>query len=167
MSDALMKRIETRTSHITRAVTLIIAMLGSMNMAMAEDFHIQYDQAKLMRIVRPAHSIIVGNPSIADVSIQGKQLLVVTGKSFGVTNLIVLDEGGAVVLNRKLVVQGDDQKFVNLRKGSVRESYNCTPTCQAALVIGDNVKFGSEIGKAIQQKASVSSGSANGQGGGN
>jgi len=165
MSDALTKRIETRTSRLIRAVTIFIAMLGSMNIAMAEDFHVQYDQAKIMRIVRPVHSIIVGNPSIADVSIQGKQLLVVTGKSFGITNLIVLDDGGAVIVNRKLVVQGDDQKFVNLQKGSVRQSYNCTPTCQAALVVGDNATFGDQVGKAIQQKAAVSAGSAGGQSG--
>jgi Flp pilus assembly secretin CpaC len=37
-----------------------------------------------------AAEVIIGNPTIADVSVQGGNLLVVTGKSFGVTNIISL-----------------------------------------------------------------------------
>jgi len=162
-----MKNIKMRAGRVTQAITIIVAMLVSANVASAEDFHVQYDQAKLIRLARPAHDIIVGNPSIADVSIQGKQLLIVTGKSFGVTNLIVLDADGAVIVNRKMIVQGDDQKFVNLQKGENRQSYNCFPKCQPALVIGDTSAFGDEVGKAIQQKNAVSSGGKSGSGGGN
>jgi len=165
MSDALMKKFEARAHGIYQAVTIIIAMLLSMNVAIAEDFHVKYDQAKLLRLARPAHDIIVGNPSIADVAIQGKQLLVVTGKSFGVTNLIVLDDAGAVILNRKMIVKGDDRKFVNLLKGRSRQSYNCTPQCQAALIAGDGTKFGSDVSKAIQQKSAVSTDGASSQSG--
>ena len=48
---------------------------------------------------------MVGNPSIADVSVQSGKVLVVTGKSYGETNLIVMDADGKVVANRKLIVQ--------------------------------------------------------------
>jgi len=158
MSDALIKCFFTHAGVIFRPVTLLIAMIVPLNAASAEDFLVQYDQARLIRLARPAHDIIVGNPSIADVSIQAKQLLVVTGKSFGVTNIIVLDAEGAVIINRKMIVQGDDTKYVNLQKGEMRQSYNCFPTCQPALVIGDQASFGDAVGKAIQQKNMVSNG---------
>ena len=167
MSDTLSKRTTTRAGHIFRSVTLLITMLVPMNAALAEDFLVQYDQSRLLRLARPAHDIIVGNPSIADVSIQGSQLLVVTGKSFGVTNLIVLDDKSAVIINRKMIVQGDDAKFVNLQKGVTRQSYNCFPTCQAALVIGDQAEFGAALSSSIQQKVTVSNGAASAMSSGN
>ena len=159
-----MKTFQTRSGRLFRSVALLVAMLVPMNAAMAEDFMVQYDQSRLLRLARPANTIIVGNPSIADVSIQGKQLLVVTGKSFGVTNLIVLDATGSVIINRKMIVQGDDRKFVNLQKGDMRQTYNCSPTCQPALVVGDQAAFAELVSKSIQQKRSISSEDGNGSG---
>ena len=78
----------------------------------SNDFLVQYDQARVMRIDEPATDIIVGNPSIAAVAIRGAKLLVVTGKTFGVTNVIVLNADGQVIVNRRLVVRADDQKIV-------------------------------------------------------
>jgi len=165
MSVALMKIFHIRAGTIFRSIALLFAMLAPTAQAMAEDFLVQFDQARLLRLARPAQDIIVGNPSIADVAIQGKKLLVVTGKSFGVTNLIVLDADGSVIINRKMIVQGDDRKYVNLQKGDTRQSYNCFPTCQAALVIGDRSEYGDAVSKAIQQKSAIATGDSTGPGG--
>ena len=61
--------------------------------------------------------IVVGNPSIADVSVQSGKVLVVTGKSFGETNLIVMDADGKVVVNRQLIVQEPRTGFVTMYRG--------------------------------------------------
>ena len=50
------------------------------------------DQAKVVRLPEKAQTVIVGNPAIADVAVQRNGVMVVTGKSFGVTNLIELTE---------------------------------------------------------------------------
>ena len=60
---------------------------------------------------------MVGNPSIADVSVQSGKLLVVTGKSFGETNLIVMDADGKVFVNRRLIVQEPRTGFVTVYRG--------------------------------------------------
>ena len=75
------------------------------------------DQATLVRLERPAAEIVVGNPSIADVSVQSGKVLVVTGKSFGETNLIVMDADGKVFVNRRLVVQEPRTGFVTRVSG--------------------------------------------------
>ena len=49
------------------------------------------DRAKVFRMSSPAKTVIIGNPSIADATVEDDVTLVLTGRSFGVTNLIVLD----------------------------------------------------------------------------
>ena len=55
----------------------------------------------------PGAEVIIGNPSIADVTIQGGNLLVVTGKTFGVTNIIALDAQRNVIQDQRVVVEQD------------------------------------------------------------
>ena len=49
------------------------------------------DRAKVLRVNRPADVVIIGNPAIADATVRDSQTLIITGHSFGSTNLIVLD----------------------------------------------------------------------------
>ena len=134
----------------------------------AKDLVVRYDQAQLIRLPRPAADVIVGNPSIADVAIQGSNLLVVTGKTFGVTNVIALDADRNVIHDQRIFVERDNQKVVTLLKGSTRESYTCTPACAPTLTIGDSVPFFESINKHSQKKHKFSTGdtSANPQSGG-
>ena len=52
------------------------------------------NQAKIVKLSRAADTIVIGNPEIADASVQDASTVVLTGKGFGVTNLVVLDEDG-------------------------------------------------------------------------
>ncbi|MEZ5828402.1 MAG: pilus assembly protein N-terminal domain-containing protein [Hyphomicrobiales bacterium] len=56
------------------------------------DIEVLIDEATLLRLERPAAEIVVGNPSIADVAVQNGKSIVLTGKSFGETNLIAIAE---------------------------------------------------------------------------
>ena len=78
--------------------------------AQAEDLVVVYDQSQLLRLPRRAAEIIIGNPAIADVSIQTGDLLVVTGKTFGVTNIIALDAERNVIQDQRVVVKRDSEK---------------------------------------------------------
>src|SRR3972149_3054878 len=83
-------------------VAAVIGVAGGSQAAMAESNVVQVlvDQATLVRLDRPAAEIVVGNPSIADVSVESGKVLVVTGKSFGETNLIVMDADGKACATR-------------------------------------------------------------------
>ena len=117
---------------------------------------------RLVRLDRPAAEIVVGNPSIADVSVQSGKTLVVTGKSFGETNLIVMDADGKVVVNRRLIVQEPRNGFVTLYKGATRFTLHCAPHCTPPLVIGDEKDYFKIIGEQIKTKQSISQSSAQG-----
>jgi Pilus formation protein N terminal region len=126
--------------------------------ARANDLIVRYDQSELIRLPRPATEVIIGNPSIADVTIQGGNLLVVTGKTFGVTNIIALDAHRNVIQDQRVLVERDDLRTLVLYKGAQRESYTCTPACAPTITIGDETKFFETMAKHAQNKATVSSG---------
>ncbi len=128
--------------------------------AQAQDLVVRYDQSQLLRLPRPAAEIIIGNPSIADVALQGGNLLVVTGKTFGVTNIIALDAERAVIQDQRIVVQRDDARTVNLHKGAARQSYSCTPNCTPTITIGDDNTYFEAITKHAEKKTKFSDQSA-------
>jgi hypothetical protein len=95
------------------------------------------DQATIMRLPEKVSTIIVGNPLIADVSVQGGGLVVVTGKGYGATNFIALDRTGTVLMERDIQVRGPTGA-VYVYRGVERESYSCTPWCERRITLGDS-----------------------------
>ncbi len=133
--------------------------------ASAADLIVRYDQSQLLRLPRPATEIIIGNPSIADVSLQGGNLLVVTGKTFGITNVIALDADRNVIQDQRVVVERDDRRVVNLHKGGTRFTYSCSPNCETNLTIGDDKGYFEMVQKHNSDKTRFSEGSAESSGG--
>ena len=104
-----------------------------------------------------AAEIIIGNPTIADISVQSGNLLVITGKTFGITNIIALDADRNVIQDQRVLVKRDESKVVNLQRGTQRQSYNCTPQCNPSITIGDEQKFFDAVATASQKKINFSS----------
>lgn len=141
----------------TAAMVQILASPAS-----AADLIVKYDQSQIWRLGRPIAEIIIGNASIADVTVQRHDLLVVTGKSFGITNVIALDSEGIVVEERRVLVQRDESKIVNLHKGGKRESYNCSPQCNPTITIGDDPQYFETVAKLSERKMRLSEGQSGG-----
>lgn len=116
------------------------------------------DRARVFRISRPAATIIVGNPSIADATIEDDRTLVLTGRSFGVTNLIVLDIKGDPIVDQTLVVRGHETNTVRIYRRSDRETLACAPVCEPTLTIGDNDEKFQFASQQIQQRNALSDG---------
>jgi Flp pilus assembly secretin CpaC len=104
------------------------------------------DQAKVIRLPEKTQTVIVGNPMIADISVQKNGILVVTGKSFGVTNFIALDAAGGMLAESRVTVRAATDSVVTVQRGMERESYSCAPQCQPAIQLGDSSKFFGEVG---------------------
>jgi Flp pilus assembly secretin CpaC len=135
---------------------LTAALVLEASKATADDLIVHYDQAQLLRMPRPVAEVIVGNPSIADVTIQGGNLLVVTGKTFGVTNVIALDSDRNVIQDQRIIVERDLQGVVNLHKGTARYTLACAPNCQTTFTIGDDGGHFEMIKKQNEDKTKFS-----------
>jgi hypothetical protein len=109
------------------------------------------DQARLLQLPDRAANVVVGNPLIADLSIQPGGLTVITGKSYGITNVIVTDRSGVVLMEKSVEVSGSRDKTVVVYRGSDRETYSCTPMCSRRLTLGDMPEyFEKTLGEIVQ-----------------
>jgi len=112
---------------------LSLAALGASAVsgaALAASMGVPLDQAVIVTLSAPAHDVVVGNPAIADVTVSDQRHLVVTGKSGGVTNLVVNDAAGRTIFNRQIVVGSSSGDRVEMIQGPQITSYACAPTCQ-------------------------------------
>ncbi len=106
-----------------------------------EPILVQLDQARIIKIPDRATTVVIGNPLIADLSIQPGGLAVITGKSYGATNVIVMDHSGAVLAEETVDVRGPADQTVIVYRGVSRETYSCEPNCEPRITLGDDEKF--------------------------
>jgi hypothetical protein len=120
----------------------------------ADTVAVNVDQAKLVRLPGRVATIIIGNPMIADVTLQPGGLVVVTGKGYGATNFIATDRSGQVLMDRMIQVEGPAEQMVTVYRGIDRETYSCMPICQRRVTLGDGESF---FKAAIDQVSTLSS----------
>ncbi|KST58735.1 pilus assembly protein [Methylobacterium sp. GXS13] len=120
------------------------------------------DNAKVIRLPERTATVIVGNPIIAEVTPQKNGVLVLTGKSFGSTNLIALDTGGSLIAETMIRVEASRDSTITVQRGLDRESLSCTPNCQPAVQLGDSANyFGTTTGQAdARRKLATGAGAA-------
>ena len=115
--------------------TLILLASG---IAAADTITINVDQAQIMQLPDKVATIVIGNPLIADATLQSGGVLIVTGKGYGATNLLALDRAGHVLLDRTVQVLGaNSSSLVTVYRGVDRESYSCAPDCERRITLGD------------------------------
>ena len=139
---------------------LFVAMFAEL--ARASEIKVEIDQVTLIRLDQPGAEIIIGNPSIADVTVQNSRLLVVTGKSAGLTNLMVLDGAGKLTLSKKIFVSPDTKRLVTVQKGVMRMTYSCSPVCNPALIPGDTEGYFQPLAKEIRNKIGLAQSAVDG-----
>lgn len=151
---------------LVATLTMTVAMAAWAGTASAteaganEPVIVVIDRAKVFRVSRPAATVIIGNPSIADATVQDDVTIVLTGKSFGVTNLIILDTDGEPIVDETVVVRGHEQNTVRIYRRSHKETMACAPVCEPTLTIGDNAITFATAQKQILSRNALSNESA-------
>jgi Pilus formation protein N terminal region len=119
---------------------LLVAVMTAPARA-ADTIMVAVDQATITRMPDNVSTLVIGNPLIADVTVQPGGILVVTGKGFGMTNLIALDRSGAVLAERNIQVIGAQDQVVYVYRGVNRETYSCEPECEPRITLGDSAQY--------------------------
>lgn len=122
------------------AAALFVALAA--NPAAADNISVYVDQARLMKLPDRVTTIVIGNPLIADATLQAGGILVLTGKGYGSTNVLALDRTGRVLMDKTVTVTGPSSgDLVVVYRGVERESYSCAPDCERRITLGDSPAY--------------------------
>lgn len=88
------------------------------------------DHARVLKLDRPVSKVIIGNAEVADATVADAKTIVLTGRSFGTTNLVILDVDGNAIVDERLLVSIDEGNTVRVFKQTVRSVLSCTPNCE-------------------------------------
>jgi Flp pilus assembly secretin CpaC len=125
------------------AAAILLAAVATQALA-AETIPVAIDEARIIKLPDRAATVVIGNPLIADISIQAGNVAVITAKSYGSTNVIAMDVRGAVLMEKSLSVSGP-KDVVTVYRGVTRETYSCTPYCSARITPGDAEEYFTKI----------------------
>jgi Pilus formation protein N terminal region len=117
---------------------------------------VSVDKARVARIPENTRILVIGQPGIADVTmLKNSGMGVITGKSFGETNLIALDAQGNP-LGEWTVRVGGERADLLVQNGLDRESYICSPLCLPIIDLADAKTTASERAAAVAQHSTFS-----------
>ncbi|MBB3976524.1 Flp pilus assembly secretin CpaC [Rhizobium azooxidifex] len=101
--------------------------------ARAEDgemMRVYMDHARVLKLDRPVSKVIVGNAEVADATVADATTIVLTGRNFGTTNLVLLDADGNAIVDERILVSIDEGNTVRVFRQTERSVLSCTPICE-------------------------------------
>ena len=128
--------------RVLRRLAAGIAMMAAVPCVAADGRIVAViDQAKLIKIPAGTQTLVIGNPTVADVTLMKQNsLMILSPKAFGETNFIALDAAGNPVAESMIeVVAGTNSLIV--QRGMDRHSYSCAPKCQPTERLSDDDKY--------------------------
>jgi Flp pilus assembly secretin CpaC len=119
------------------------------------------DEARTVTFTKPATTVYIGNPAIADVNMVDPHHAFVLGKAFGTTNVIALDQAGREIANIYVSVSENRGSAVTLFRGAAQVTLACAgPRCQKSPTPGDSTYKEDEDQVATHHDLGTKSGSS-------
>jgi len=116
---------------------------------------LKVDRAKLLKLPGGIATLVIGNPLIADATLQPSGNVILTGKGYGATNFMALDRKGDVLFEKTLRVEAP-RDVVFVYRGSDRFSYSCAPNCEPQIMLGDSdPAFKSALAQAVARNGAA------------
>jgi Pilus formation protein N terminal region len=137
--------------RIMGSLAILSVALCSLGARASEMIGVTLDQAKLVKLPEGTSTVVVGNPSIADISVQRNGVMVITGRRAGRTNFIALDKQGSIISESNVSVSVSTAGRVLLQRGVEATTYDCSTECLPTVGLGDDDK---SFNRALSQASS-------------
>jgi Flp pilus assembly secretin CpaC len=122
---------KTKRNAAWLAMVLGCFLVGpDIGMSQENVLQVSMNHAKILRLDRPVSKVIIGNAEVADVTVADSTTVVLTGKNFGSTNLVLLDADGNAIADERILVSVDEGDTVRVFRQTDRVVLSCTPTCE-------------------------------------
>ena len=125
--------------HSLRFAAALLAAAGlaggvaSVAQAQARPLNIEIDSSTRVQLHAPAGSVIVANPKIADVTVVDANTLFITGKGYGVTEIVAVDALGRPLFQSQVVVSAGSNGTVRVWRGAQATDMACGVSCSPSV----------------------------------
>lgn len=143
-------------------IVAALAAAAVAGVAHAGEVQVALDQSRSISLPDSATGVVIGNPSVAGVSIQNDRLLFVTGRSYGSTNLIVVGPTGRPIFETRVTVIPDETNVVMVTRGAATARLDCNPLCRRRPDISDDQQAFTQTNEQISTRNSQAAGGAGG-----
>lgn len=116
-------------SGVAASAQTLAGGTSSMKVNTPVDLPVAAGQASYVSLGAPVRDVVVGDPTIADVSLVNDRTLVVLGKRPGVTSLLAFSTGGRPLADRQIVVSENGGGSVTIYRGATASNYACAAQC--------------------------------------
>lgn len=122
----------TLHKHIALSTALVLLLSSAfVNLAHSSELlRVFMNHARILKFENPVSSVIVGNSEIADITVSDPQTVVLTGKAYGSTNLVILNDQGEAIIDKRIVVSVDEENSVRIFRQIDRTVLSCSPICE-------------------------------------
>lgn len=124
MSSSLFRLIRTGISMV------LLAAPAAHADDLSSYIKVSLDHARILKLDRAVSKVIIGSDQIADATVADTKTIVLTGRSFGTTNLVLLDAQGNAIVDEKLLVTLEEENTVRVYKQSDRAVLFCSTSCE-------------------------------------
>jgi Flp pilus assembly secretin CpaC len=108
----------------------LVTSLSTAASAAEEMLNVYMNHARVLKLDRAVSKVIIGNSEVADATVADAKTIVLTGRSFGTTNLVVLDIDGNAIIDERILVSIDEGNTVRVFRQTIRSVLSCTPNCE-------------------------------------
>ena len=112
---------------------VLLAVAAPLSPAWAQTLNVEIDRSVRLGLMGSAASVIVGNPAIADVTVVDSNTLFVTGKGYGVTEVVAVDGVGRTIFQGEVVVTGGSTGSVRVWRGAQATEMACAASCAPSI----------------------------------
>lgn len=124
----------SRSLRLAALAATVLLAAPAVGQAQSASLNVDIDEAARVQLRGPAGSVIVGNPAIADVTVVDANTLYITGKGYGVTEVVAVDTIGRTVFQSQVVVSdGGGNGRVRIWRGGQATEMACGSSCSPSV----------------------------------
>ena len=151
----------------THNVCVLAAMISALAGPAFATVSVRLDQNTLMELRAPAGTVLIGDPSVVDISLVTPRRIAILGRAYGQTNVIITDRMGRVIFHQEVEVSRASNNRVQVYRGALVANFTCSPSCERTPSPGeDNSSYQAFSSSYKDHSSTVQSSGAGGGGGG-
>ena len=111
-------------------VCALAAMISALAGPTFATVSVRLDQNTLMELKAPAGTVLIGDPSVVDISLVTPRRIAILGRAYGQTNVIITDRTGRVIFQQEVEVARAQANRVSVYRGAQVANFTCSPSCE-------------------------------------